>query len=287
MALEIILIAGAIPVFLLTMIGESWWIHRKSPPPREGVLGYTPRDTAASIAMGLGFLVIKHLSKLVVLPLYLLLYELRLFEIPTKGWQWWVLLIILQDFAFYWYHRCHHEVRFLWAAHVNHHSSERFNLSTALRQSWTSPLTSVPFFAPLMLLGFEPAMFFAVALINLLYQYWVHTELVGRLGFLEAIMVTPSHHRVHHGAQGRYLDRNHGGIFILWDRLFGTFETESIPVVYGLTKNITTYNPVKIAFHEWVAMCRDVKNAKSFTDAWGYVIKRPGWGPHKNKTSSS
>jgi len=287
MALEIILIAGAIPAFVLTMIGESWWIHRKSPQRSTGVLGYTPRDTAASLAMGLGFLAIKHLSKLVVLPLYLLLYELRLFEIPGEGWQWWALLIVLQDFAFYWYHRCHHEVRFLWAAHVNHHSSERFNLSTALRQSWTSPLTSVPFFAPLMLLGFEPSMFFAVALINLFYQYWVHTELVGRLGFMEAVMVTPSHHRVHHGAQGRYLDRNHGGIFILWDRLFGTFEPESIPVVYGLTKNITTYNPVKIAFHEWVAMCRDVKSAGSFADAWGYVMKKPGWGPHKHKPSSS
>jgi sterol desaturase/sphingolipid hydroxylase (fatty acid hydroxylase superfamily) len=165
----------------------------------------------------------------------------------------------------------------MWAAHVNHHSSEHFNLSTALRQSWTTPLTLPFFYFWLPLAGFRPDMIVIQISISLLYQYWIHTELIGKLGPFEWVMNTPSHHRVHHGSNVEYLDRNHAGIFIIWDRLFGTFEPEKAPVVYGLTTNIETFRPLRIAFHEWAALLRDVRGAASFREAVQYLFRPPGW----------
>ena len=168
-------------------------------------------------------------------------------------------------------------MRFLWSAHVNHHSSRHFNLSTALRQSWTTPITGPIFWVPLALLGFHPLMILAAQAISLIYQFWIHTELIGRLGPFEWIMNTPSHHRVHHGSNVQYLDRNYAGIFIVWDRLFGSFEPEVSPVDYGLTKNLHSFNPVRIAFHDWTAMLRSVMHAASWCAALGYVFRPPGW----------
>jgi sterol desaturase/sphingolipid hydroxylase (fatty acid hydroxylase superfamily) len=194
---------------------------------------------------------------------------------------WWSLplLVVLQDFCFYWAHRAHHSVRFLWAAHVNHHSSLHYNLSTALRQSWTEHLTAFPFYLPLILLGFDPITLVIVELLNLFYQYWVHTEAIEKLGWFEKVFNTPSHHRVHHGSNPEYIDKNHAGFLIIWDRIFGTFQEEHGPVTYGLTKNIETHNPVRIAFHEWRAMIDDVRGAPTFSDAMGYVLRPPGWDP--------
>jgi sterol desaturase/sphingolipid hydroxylase (fatty acid hydroxylase superfamily) len=189
----------------------------------------------------------------------------------------WLLLIPADDLVFYWYHRLGHEVRLFWAAHVNHHSSTTYNLSTALRQSWTSPVFTWFFWLPLVLLGFHPLMIVVVQSISLLYQYWIHTELITRLGPLEWVMNTPSHHRVHHAVNPMYLDRNYGGIFIVWDRLFGSFEEECEQPTYGLTKNIETYNPVIIAFHEWWAIGRDVVKAETWRGRLGYIFARPGW----------
>ena len=147
--------------------------------------------------------------------------------------------------------------------------------------------TTLLFYPPICLLGFDPLMLATVGLLNLFYQYWIHTEAIDKIGFLEHILMTPSHHRVHHGTQEQYLDRNHGGMFIIWDKMFGTFEPEQEQVVYGLTKNIDSYNPVVIAFHEWADIARDVKNADSLSDALGYMFKEPGWKPEPKRVKHS
>ena len=197
-------------------------------------------------------------------------------ELGDGPWAFAAALLAV-DFAYYWFHRLHHEVRVLWASHVPHHSSQHYNLSTALRQSWT-PFTGLPFYLPLALL-FSPAQIATAYGINLLYQFWIHTELIDRLGPLEWVFNTPSHHRVHHGANVQYLDRNYAGILIVWDRWFGSFEPEAERVRYGLTKNITSFNPVYAAFHEFVAVFRDALTAPSLRDAIGYLLQPPGWKP--------
>ena len=170
-----------------------------------------------------------------------------------------------------------HESRYMWAVHVVHHSSEHYNLSTALRQPVADALgTALPYGA-LCLLGIPPELVKTARDINLLYQYWIHTETIGRIGPAEAVLNTPSHHRVHHGSNQQYLDRNHGSILIVWDRLFGTFEPEGEPVVYGLTKNIETFNLGRIATHEYAEMLRDVAGATGWSERISYVVRGPGW----------
>jgi sterol desaturase/sphingolipid hydroxylase (fatty acid hydroxylase superfamily) len=181
------------------------------------------------------------------------------------------------DFLYYWNHRASHESRWLWAVHVAHHSSERYNLSTALRQPVAEGVTlSVPY-GVLGLLGVRPALIEHARGVNLIYQFWIHTETIRRLGRLERVLNTPSHHRVHHGSNRRYLDRNHGSILIIWDRLFGTFEEEDEEVVYGLTRNIQTFNPLRIATHEWRDIARDVADADTWSDRWSFLLRGPGW----------
>ena len=181
------------------------------------------------------------------------------------------------DFIYYWNHRFDHESRWLWAMHVVHHSSEHYNLSTALRQPVAEALTIYVPYGLLSLLGVRPAIVQDARAINLIYQFWVHTEVVRSIGPLEKVLNSPSHHRVHHGSNRRYLDRNHGSILILWDRLFGTFEPEGEDVVYGLTTNIETFNPARIATHEWVAIARDIYRSDSWGDRLGYLVRGPGW----------
>lgn len=183
------------------------------------------------------------------------------------------------DFIYYWNHRLQHESRALWAIHVVHHSSQKYNLSTALRQPWADSLGMFVPYGALSLLGIRPNLVETARQINLLYQYWIHTDTIGRLGRFEAVLNTPSHHRAHHGSNQRYLDRNHGSILIVWDRLFGTFEPESDddPVVYGLTKNIDTYNPLRIAGHEYAEIARDVVTATTWRDRLSFVLRGPGW----------
>ena len=181
------------------------------------------------------------------------------------------------DFIYYWNHRAMHESRFMWAIHVVHHSSQRYNLSTALRQPVADAFGVFLPYSALAALGFEPALINTARGVNLLYQFWIHTEAIGKIGGLESVLNTPSHHRVHHGSNGPYLDRNHGSILIIWDKLFGTFEPEEEPVVYGLTKNINTFNPVRIATHEYAEMFRDVARSKTWRDRLGFVARGPGW----------
>jgi sterol desaturase/sphingolipid hydroxylase (fatty acid hydroxylase superfamily) len=181
------------------------------------------------------------------------------------------------DFIYYWNHRFMHESRYMWAYHVVHHSSEHYNLSTALRQPVAEALGTFLPYGALCLLGISPSLVETARGVNLLYQFWIHTETVGRLGPPEAVLNTPSHHRVHHGSNARYLDRNHGSILIVWDRLFKTFEPEGEPVVYGLTKNINTYDPARIAGHEYADIARDVAASTSWTERLSYVVRGPGW----------
>jgi sterol desaturase/sphingolipid hydroxylase (fatty acid hydroxylase superfamily) len=262
----------AIPAFLVLLVGEALAVRGRP------VKGYEARDTATSLGLGVANVVISAGVKVGVFGLYLWVYQFRLFDLPAAWWTW-VLLFFAEDLCYYAFHRAGHEVRFFWAAHVNHHSSRYYNLSTALRQSWTTPLTGPLFWLPLPLLGFHPAMIAIAQAVSLIYQFWLHTELIDRLGPLERVFNTPSHHRVHHGRNVEYLDRNYGGILIVWDRLFGSFEPERAPVDYGLTKNIETFHPLKVAFHEWAALGRDVLAAGSLRDRIALLCKPPGWSP--------
>lgn len=188
-----------------------------------------------------------------------------------------IAAVLAWDAIYYWNHRIQHEVRYLWAIHVVHHSSEHYNLSTALRQPVAEAFGTFVPYGLLALLGARPALIEQARGVNLVYQYWIHTVVIGRLGPLEKVLNTPSHHRVHHGSNRRYLDRNHGSILIVWDKLFGTFEAEDEPVRYGLTKNIGTYDPVKVAGHEYRAIAHDVAQARNWSDRIGFVVRGPGW----------
>jgi len=205
-------------------------------------------------------------------------YGHRLLTIPTTA-ATWAVLFFLEDATYYWFHRTSHNCRYFWASHVIHHSSEEYNLGTALRQTWTGTVSgSFLFWIWLPLLGFHPVMIMTLQSISLLYQFWIHTESIGRLPrWFEWLFNTPSHHRVHHGADIKYLDMNHAGILIIWDRIFGTFQTEEEPPTYGLTTNLNTYNPFRIAFHEWYCLVTDIRSATRWTDRVQYLFRPPGW----------
>jgi sterol desaturase/sphingolipid hydroxylase (fatty acid hydroxylase superfamily) len=269
------LLLYSIPGFLALIALELAWTRRAG--VREGVRGYELRDTAASLTMGIGNVIISAVTTLGAIGLWQLAYEHRVLDLGNAPAPVAALLLFLgEDLCYYWFHRAHHEVRFLWAAHVHHHSSQYFNLSTALRQPWFTPLTGPWFWLPLAFLGFPPAAILTAQAVSLLYQFWIHTEVVRRLPApLEWLLNTPSHHRVHHGKNPEYIDRNHGGVLIVWDRLFGTFEPEREPVRYGLTKDIHTFNPLRIAAHELVDMVREVCAARSWSERGRLVFGRP------------
>ncbi|GLF98698.1 sterol desaturase family protein [Streptomyces yaizuensis] len=278
----------SIPAFTLLTALEWAVIRRHSDDIGDsggpgGAAGYDTRDAATSIGMGVGSVLFDLLWKIPIVAVYTAVHELTPARIPFL---WWTLALTLlaQDFLYYWSHRSHHVVRILWACHVVHHSSRRFNLTTALRQPWTG-LTVWPFYLPLIALGTHPAMVALCSSVNLVYQFWVHTERIGRLPRpFEYVLNTPSHHRVHHASQGGYLDRNFGGILIIWDRLFGTFVPETAPPVYGLTKNIDTYNPLRVATHEYVAIARDLRAADGWRQRAGHLLRGPGWKPAPRPT---
>jgi sterol desaturase/sphingolipid hydroxylase (fatty acid hydroxylase superfamily) len=250
---------------------------------------YETRDAAASLAMGLGSQIAPLLGGgTLVTAAFFAAYEFRLATIPNT---WWaiVLCFVLDDFRYYWWHRLSHECRWFWASHVVHHSSQHYNLTTALRQTWTGQiLGSLLFKTPLIFIGFHPAMVALVGGINLIYQFWIHTEMIGRLGPLERIFNTPSHHRVHHATNPRYLDSNYAGALIIWDRMFGTFtpERDDDPPRYGIIKNLGAFNPLIIAFHEWISIARDVAQAHTLREALGYMFGPPGWSPDGSRLTS-
>ncbi|HEY6352510.1 MAG TPA: sterol desaturase family protein [Candidatus Angelobacter sp.] len=265
------LIHLAIPAFILLLVLETVIdaVMRRDL--------YEIRDTAASLTMGTGNVVIGLGAKAMIFGVYTLVHRFAIFNIGYQWWSW-VLIVFADDLSYYVFHRTSHECRLFWASHVIHHSSQRYNLGTALRQTWTGSFMSFIFWLWLPLVGFQPAMVMTMQAISLLYQFWIHTEVIRSLGPLEAVMNTPSHHRVHHATNARYLDRNHAGIFIIWDRLFGTFEPEDMQdkPVYGLTTNINSYNPFRIAFHEWIDIWHDMRKAPTWREKLACIFGRPG-----------
>ncbi len=267
------LIHYAIPGFVLLLLAEiifSAWDKRHL---------YETKDAAGSIAMGLGNVAIGLVTKGVIYLVYDFVYRFRLFTLDASLWWVWVACFFADDFTYYWFHRISHNVRFFWASHVIHHSSQKYNLSTALRQTWTGNLSGTfLFWCWMPLLGFHPAMVMSMQAISLIYQFWIHTEAIRKLPRpLEFVLNTPSHHRVHHASDLQYLDKNHAGVLIIWDRLFGTFQPEKEKPTFGLTANIHTYNPLRIATHEWAAIFGDLRKSRSWRHVVRYLFGPPGW----------
>lgn len=239
------------------------------------------KDTLVSLAMTVITLFIEFIPKVIAFGLFMILHELSpLQNVIMRQWWAWLILFFLDDFSYYWFHRMNHEVRLFWAGHVAHHSSQQFNFGTAFRQGAGERLHKYIFWLWLPLLGFDALMIFLAMSVNLLYQFFVHTEIIYKFPKpIEYIFNTPSHHRVHHASNVRYLDCNHAGALIIWDRIFGTF-SEEMPTekpVYGLTKNINSYNPAYVATHEYGAIWADVRNATSWKDKLNYIFRAPGW----------
>ena len=275
----------ATPIFVALIIVEIWSIARGQAKGE-----YETEDFLASMIMGAGSVAINGLTGALAIWTLFFVYEHRIFDL---GWSVWtfVACFVLDDLRFYWTHRLQHRSRWFWAIHVVHHSSQHFNLSTALRQPWLGFFGFLFIFvAPLAFLGFHPAIIAFTASLNLVYQFWIHTEAVGRLpAWFEAVMNTPSHHRVHHARNPRYLDANYAGTFIIWDKLFGTFvpELDRDPPHYGLVKNLGTFNPMRIATHEWVGIFADmVQPGLSWTQRLRYAFAPPGWS-HDNSRDDS
>lgn len=272
----------AIPVFLLFIAVEAMTLRDHDDHDRDEVRGYAAQDSRASLSMGAGSMVFSGLFKATTLVLFVFLWTyVAPWHIPTNTWWNWLLLMVVIDVAWYCNHRFSHRVRIGWAAHQAHHSSEYFNLGTALRQKW-NPWSEAIFWVPLPLLGFAPWTIYVAFMFNLIYQFFTHTEMICRLPHaIEYVFNTPSHHRVHHGSDPEYLDKNYGGILIIWDRMFGTFQQELHRPNYGLTKPVGTYNVLKLQYHEYGNIIRDVRAAHGWRDKFGYVFGPPGWQPAK------
>jgi sterol desaturase/sphingolipid hydroxylase (fatty acid hydroxylase superfamily) len=269
------LVQLVLPIFLVAVVVEAAWARWAARDL------YRRRDTVVSLVMLVASIAIEILPKL---GLVALMFEIHAWSplrdvVGRQAWAW-VLLFFLDDLTYYGFHRLNHEVRLLWAGHVNHHSSQYMNLGTALRQGVGERVYKLVFWLWLPALGFDPAMVLLMIGLNLTYQFWVHTQAVRRLPYgLEAIFNTPSHHRVHHGSNARYLDRNHAGVLIVWDKLFGTFaaEDEDEPVVYGLTKNVDGNSAWRVLVHGYTDLLADLRRADSWRDRLRYVLEPPGW----------
>jgi sterol desaturase/sphingolipid hydroxylase (fatty acid hydroxylase superfamily) len=266
----------AVPFFILLLVVEAISFKHIED---DHLVGFERNDTRTSLTMGTGNVIINVGWKLVVVATYAGLYELTPLRLDSSNPLTWVALFFADDLSYYWFHRISHENRVFWASHVVHHSSRHYNLSTALRQTWV-PMTYFPFWLWMPLAGFAPWMVLLAQSWSLIYQFGLHTERIVRLPWpLELVLNTPSHHRVHHGANEQYLDRNYGGILVIWDRIFGSFEPEGERVRYGLTKNIESFNPMRVAFHEYIALWHDVRRAPSWRERAGHLWHGPGWEP--------
>ncbi|MER3471147.1 MAG: C-5 sterol desaturase [Chitinophagaceae bacterium] len=271
----------AIPGFILLLSIEAWFSYK------ENKHLYETKDTWASLGLGIGNVIVGFGTKALIFGLFTFLYQYRIFNLNERLWWYWVLLFLADDFSYYWFHRTAHNVNWFWASHVVHHSSQRYNLAAALRQTWTGNATgSFLFWAWMPLAGFHPIWILFMQQISLIYQFWIHTETVHRLPKpLEFILNTPSHHRVHHGSDLKYLDKNHGGILIIWDRLFRSFQPEEERPTYGLTKNISSNNPIVIALKTWRELIKTATHSGSLKNAFNYFIQPPGWS-HDRSTKT-
>ncbi|MGI8639866.1 MAG: sterol desaturase family protein [Pyrinomonadaceae bacterium] len=259
----------AIPIFALLIAIEAWLVKRET---REN---FDRKDTWTNIFLGFGSVAFGAVFGLITSLFYIAAYHIAPYQMPMNTWWAWTLLLFIDDFAYYWFHRLSHEIRFFWNFHVVHHSSNKYNLSVAVRQSWFSGIAHWIFYIPAALLGFPLWAFVTMHGLNLIYQFWIHTEYVKRLGFLEYILNTPAHHRVHHGVNNAYLDKNYAGIFIIWDKMFGTFVEETETPRYGIIKPLTSYNWLWINTHGWAEMFEEMRRRKGFRSKVRCVFGSP------------
>lgn len=269
------IILNAIPAFIILAIAESiaLTLEHKNPETKKNVM--------ASLSIGLIFIFASFLSKGFLLFVYSLIYEYRIFHIEHLTWWVWVLCFIGEDFSYYWYHRACHSIRYLWATHLVHHSSETYNYIASFRQSWFSNINgSFLFWVWMPFVGFTPEMILYAKSISTIYQFFLHTETVKKLPrWFEFIFNTPSHHRVHHSSDAEYLDKNHGGSLIIFDRIFGTYKDETFTPHYGLTTKMDSYNPFFITFSGWFNIFNDLKKVKGVRNKLMCLFGAPGWKP--------
>jgi alkylglycerol monooxygenase len=264
-----------VPIFFL-LIGIEILLEKS-----RGTNFYRINDSINSLTAGVLSRMTGIVKQLLPLTIYVVAYEqLALFQIQMSWWVW-LIAFVLYDFCYYWNHRLGHEMNILWAAHVVHHSSEEYNLTTALRQSGSSFFSWI-FYLPIAILGFEPIVLITVGSLNLIYQFWVHTRHIPKLGWYESVFVTPSNHRVHHAQNQIYIDRNYGGVFIIWDRLFGSFQEElnSEQPIYGIRKALKSWNPLWANVHVYSQLFKDCWHAKRWQDKILIWFKRTGWRPN-------
>ncbi len=266
-------IALSIPIFFILIAVELVYAFYKK------LNYYRINDSIANLSQGIGSQLVGIFLKTITFFGYLYIYEHWRFLSFSNTLYTWLLLFMGVDFFYYWFHRYSHQINALWAAHIVHHQSEEYNLTVALRQSWFQSGFSWMFYLPLALVGFEPIMFLTVSAFNTLYQFWIHTRAIDNMGPLECILNTPSHHRVHHGSNPKYIDKNHAGTLIIWDRLFGTFQKEEEEVVYGITSPLASWNPLWANFHYWVELFSAFKNADGLKEKLSVFFGSPGWFP--------
>ncbi|MCF6322673.1 MAG: sterol desaturase family protein, partial [Rhizobiaceae bacterium] len=274
---DILGIAGL--VFLFALVSETLWDVITGTRKKLG-------ETVANSAIAIVSALLERTTFGLVFVIGLILITPFAFEIQQSWWSW-ALALIAADFTYYWLHRLQHEVRIFWANHIVHHSSPEYNFTTALRIAWVDALIDWIFFIPMILAGFGLVQTVISYLVVLTYPSWIHKEKVGKLGLLDRIFNTPSVHRVHHGSNPQYIDKNYGGILILWDRLFGTYEPEVEKVIYGVTEPINSINPLVINFREYLFIFRDVRQAKSIGEACGYLFRGPGWEPEGEREAGA
>jgi sterol desaturase/sphingolipid hydroxylase (fatty acid hydroxylase superfamily) len=263
----------SIPIFFLLIgieLAVERFSHRKL---------YRLPDAISNLSCGITSQLSGLFLKILAIGVYEIIFSNFAFFELEKGWFYWVALFLLVDFAYYWAHRMSHEVNLFWGGHVVHHQSEDYNLSVALRQSSFQIVWTFAFNLPLALIGFETLDFALISALNTLYQFWIHTETIKKLGFLEYFLNTPSHHRVHHGRDPKYIDKNHAGSLIIWDKMFGTFQAEEEKPTYGITKPINSWNAVWANFSHYAEMGKDLKRIEKWSDKVKYLFKKPGWLP--------
>ncbi len=264
----------AVPGFVLLTIAETIVLIK------EGSFGKYKKDLPVSFSIGVGFIVISFFSRAMLLVVYQWVYARRIYTLPVDTWYSWAGCFFSEDFSYYWFHRISHRVRVLWASHSVHHTAEVYSLTSAgFRQTWTGNFSGTFLFWIWMpYIGFNPGMVILVKSINLIYQFCIHTETIRKMPpWFEAVFNTPSHHRVHHGSDLLYLDKNYGGTLVIWDKLFGTFQPEEAPPTYGLAHKISSDNPFTIVFGEWINMFSDIKKCKSLKECCYYCFGAPGW----------
>jgi len=276
------IIVFAFPVFLAAMAFEMWWDRRKRSASASARSSYAFSDTLNSLSLGLLSQVVGVLAKFIGIAAYAWVFE-RIALFPDADvwnhWYGWLGALLLYDLCYYWLHRAGHEVAIFWAAHVVHHQSQEYNLSTALRQTSSGGLLGWLFYLPLAVLGVPPLLFGIVALVDLLYQFWVHTEHVGKLGWFDRVFCSPSNHRVHHAVNEGYVDRNYGGILVVWDRLFGTFQEEDARCVYGTRAPLNSWDPLWANLEVYAGLAATAWRTPRWRDKLAVWFKPPGWEP--------